>query len=64
VSWAAHEFETYFIQKHVGTKASYLAICVGTFLPDLVTKHSVYEHRLEAAHGSTAAGRASVSLTR
>jgi membrane-bound metal-dependent hydrolase YbcI (DUF457 family) len=49
VSWAAHEFETYFIQKHVGVKASYLAIAVGTFLPDLVTKHTVYEEGVDAA---------------
>lgn len=42
MSWAAHEFENYFIQKHVGVKASFLGVCVGTFLPDLFTKPFVY----------------------
>jgi membrane-bound metal-dependent hydrolase YbcI (DUF457 family) len=49
MSWAAHEFENYFIQKHVGTKASFLAICTGTYLPDVFTKHLVYQHRSDAA---------------
>ena len=42
MSWAAHEFENYFIQKHVGTKASFLAVVLGTQLPDLFTKSFVY----------------------
>jgi membrane-bound metal-dependent hydrolase YbcI (DUF457 family) len=42
VSWAAHEFENYFIQRHVGTKVSFLAIALGTFAPDLFTKSLVY----------------------
>ena len=42
MSWAAHEFENYFIQKHVGVKASFVAIVVGTALPDLFTKRFVY----------------------
>jgi membrane-bound metal-dependent hydrolase YbcI (DUF457 family) len=42
MSWAAHEFENYFIQKHVGVKASFVAIVVGTSLPDLFTKRFVY----------------------
>jgi LexA-binding, inner membrane-associated putative hydrolase len=42
LSWAAHEFENYFIQKHVGVKVSFLAIAVGTFSPDLFTKALVY----------------------
>jgi membrane-bound metal-dependent hydrolase YbcI (DUF457 family) len=50
VSWAAHEFENYFIQKHAGVKASFLAICVGTYLPDAITKHWVYQHPSDAAH--------------
>jgi hypothetical protein len=50
VSWAAHEFENYFIQKHVGVKASFLAICSGTYLPDVFTKHWVYSHHSDAAH--------------
>jgi membrane-bound metal-dependent hydrolase YbcI (DUF457 family) len=50
MSWAAHEFEDYFIQKHLDIRASFLAICIGTYLPDSVTKHLVYEHPLDAAH--------------
>ena len=42
MSWAAHEFENYFLQKHVGLKASFLAIALGTFGPDLFTKAFVY----------------------
>jgi membrane-bound metal-dependent hydrolase YbcI (DUF457 family) len=42
MSWAAHEFETYFIQKHTGLKASYFGIVVGTLAPDLFTKALVY----------------------
>jgi hypothetical protein len=43
VSWAAHEFENYFLQKHVGLRASFLGIVVGTFAPDLFTKALVYQ---------------------
>jgi hypothetical protein len=42
VSWAAHEFENYFLQRHTGLKASFLGIVAGTFLPDLLTKALVY----------------------
>ena len=42
VSWAAHEFENYFIQKHAGVRASFLGIVLGTQLPDLFTKSFVY----------------------
>lgn len=42
MSWAAHEFENYFLQKHVGLKASFLGIVVGTFAPDMFTKSLVY----------------------
>lgn len=49
MSWAAHEFENYFFQKHFGARASFLGICVGTYLPDLVTKHFVYAHPHDAA---------------
>lgn len=42
MSWAAHEFENYFIQKHVGTKASFLGIVLGAQAPDLFTKSLVY----------------------
>jgi membrane-bound metal-dependent hydrolase YbcI (DUF457 family) len=42
MSWAAHEFENYFIQKKVGLKASFFGICLGTLAPDLFTKRFVY----------------------
>ena len=50
MSWAAHEFENYFIQKKIKMKASFLAVCLGTYLPDVFTKHFVYEHHADAAH--------------
>ena len=42
MSWAAHEFENYFLQKHVGLRSSFFAIALGTFAPDLFTKALVY----------------------
>ncbi len=42
MSWAAHEFENYFLQKHVGLKASFLGIVAGSLLSDLFTKAFVY----------------------
>lgn len=42
MSWAAHDFETYVIQKHMGTRVSFLAVVVGTYLPDALTKWWVY----------------------
>ncbi len=42
MSWAAHELESYFIQKHTKQKVSYLAILLGGLLPDLFTKLPVY----------------------
>jgi membrane-bound metal-dependent hydrolase YbcI (DUF457 family) len=42
VSWAAHEFENYFLQHKVGIRASFLGIVVGTLAPDLFTKSLVY----------------------
>src|SRR6266508_2305897 len=45
VSWAAHEFENYFIVKHTGVKASFLGIVVGSLGPDLFTKSLVYWSR-------------------
>jgi hypothetical protein len=43
VSWAAHEFENYFLHKHAGMRAAFLAIVLGTFAPDLFTKAFVYK---------------------
>jgi membrane-bound metal-dependent hydrolase YbcI (DUF457 family) len=46
MSWAAHELESYVIQKHcekhLKTRVSYIAILLGCFLPDLITKGTVY----------------------
>jgi len=42
MSWAAHEFETYVIQKHFGLRMSYLGIVAGTYAPDAFTKWYVY----------------------
>lgn len=42
MSWAAHELESYVIQKHVKAKVSYVAILLGCLLPDLFTKLPVY----------------------
>jgi membrane-bound metal-dependent hydrolase YbcI (DUF457 family) len=44
VSWAAHELESYVIQKEFGKKwrVSYLAILLGCYIPDLITKIFVY----------------------
>ena len=42
MSWAAHEFENYFLQSKAGARASFLAIVLGTFAPDLFTKSLVY----------------------
>jgi len=42
VSWAAHELESYFLQKHVKVKVSYVAVLLGCLLPDLFTKLPVY----------------------
>jgi len=42
VSWAAHELESYFLQKHVKLKVSYIAVLLGCLLPDLFTKLPVY----------------------
>jgi membrane-bound metal-dependent hydrolase YbcI (DUF457 family) len=42
VSWAAHEIESYFLQKHLKVRVSYLAILLGCLLPDFFTKLPVY----------------------
>jgi membrane-bound metal-dependent hydrolase YbcI (DUF457 family) len=44
VSWAAHELESYVIQKHMKARVhvSYLAILLGCYVPDLVTKWVVF----------------------
>ena len=44
MSWAAHELESYVIQKHMKARVhvSYLAILLGCYVPDLVTKWVVF----------------------
>lgn len=44
MSWSAHQFESYVLQKHFGEKIaiSYLAIVVGDMIPDSFTKIWVY----------------------
>ena len=42
MSWAAHELETYVIQRHLDVRISYLGVLAGTLLPDLATKMWVY----------------------
>ncbi|HYF45312.1 MAG TPA: metal-dependent hydrolase [Acidimicrobiales bacterium] len=53
MSWAAHEFENYLLQKEFTregwTKPSFLAIVFGTFGPDILTKFFVYGAHDEAA---------------
>lgn len=42
MSWAAHEFETYVLQRHFGLAVSFIAILIGTYTPDAFTKWYVY----------------------
>ena len=42
MSWAAHDFETYVIQRHLGLRVSFLGILAGTYAPDVFTKWYVY----------------------
>ncbi len=50
MSWAAHELESYFIQKHVKLRVSYLAVLLGCLLPDLLTKLPVYGFSFGVLH--------------
>ncbi len=42
MSWSAHDFETYAIQRHLGVRVSLLPLLVGTYAPDALTKWFVY----------------------
>lgn len=42
MSWAAHDFEPYAIQKHLGGKVTLLPLYIGSLGPDLLTKWYVY----------------------
>ena len=50
MSWAAHELESYFLQKHTKLRVSYLAILLGCLSPDLLTKLPVYGLDLGPIH--------------
>jgi membrane-bound metal-dependent hydrolase YbcI (DUF457 family) len=42
LSWAAHDFEPYVIQKHLGDKVTIIPLYIGSIGPDLFTKWYVY----------------------
>ena len=42
MSWATHELEPYFIQRHLGRRVSFAAVLLGSWSPDLLTKWFVY----------------------
>jgi membrane-bound metal-dependent hydrolase YbcI (DUF457 family) len=42
VSWAAHDFEPYAIQRHLGKRVTMLPLYMGSLGPDLLTKWYVY----------------------
>ncbi len=42
MSWAAHEFENYLLQRKAAAKVSFLALAIGGLGPDLFTKFFVY----------------------
>ena len=50
MSWATHELENYFIQRHAKTTVSFLAVALGAFGPDIFTKVFVYGVNFGAVH--------------
>ncbi|MGI8684256.1 MAG: metal-dependent hydrolase [Acidimicrobiales bacterium] len=50
MSWAAHELESYVIQKHVRVPVAYLGVLAGTLLPDVATKLWVYGFSVGGHH--------------
>jgi membrane-bound metal-dependent hydrolase YbcI (DUF457 family) len=52
MSWSAHQFETYVLQKHFGKRLriSYLAIVLGDLIPDSLTKIWVYGFNVGDEH--------------
>lgn len=42
MSWAAHELESYVIQRHLRVRIAFSAVLVGSLAPDLLTKLPVY----------------------
>jgi membrane-bound metal-dependent hydrolase YbcI (DUF457 family) len=50
MSWAAHDFEPYVLQKHLGGRVSLLALYLGSVGPDMYTKWMVYGVNLFGYH--------------
>lgn len=50
MSWAAHELESYVIQKHLKVRISYLAVLLGCLLPDMATKLWTYGFTIAGTH--------------
>lgn len=48
MSWSAHDFEAYVIQRHLGVRVSLLPLLVGTYAPDALTKWFVYGVNISA----------------
>lgn len=42
MSWTAHDFEPYAIERHFGGKLAFLPLLIGSYSPDLFTKWFVY----------------------
>ena len=42
MSWTAHDFEPYAIQRHLGKRVTLLPLYIGSLGPDLITKWYVY----------------------
>ena len=50
MSWATHELEPYFIQRHLGRRVSFAAVLLGSWSPDLLTKWFVYGIEVAGVH--------------
>ncbi|MGQ0625124.1 MAG: metal-dependent hydrolase [Sporichthyaceae bacterium] len=52
MSWSAHQFEAYILQRHLGERISisYLAIVAGDMLPDFAVKIWVYGFNIGGTH--------------
>ena len=50
MSWAAHELESYVIQRHLRLPVSFLAVLAGSLVPDLATKLWVYGFSIGGHH--------------
>lgn len=50
MSWAAHDFEPYVLQKHFGERVTLVPLYIGSIGPDLFTKWYVYGVNLFGLH--------------